>query len=281
MSVGKIDLTAITSSLTRRDDGIWVACEQRAVSYPDEGNDACYLFEDDSFWFQHRNRVITELVSRFSPQSTFFDIGGGNGCVSNALQQAGIDTVLVEPGPAGARNARKRGLSNVIQSTLEDAGFAERSISAAGVFDVVEHIEQHDHFISNLGRFLQPNGLLYITVPAFRFLWSFEDEYAGHFRRYTTRSLTELLTRNGFTVNYCGYLFSFLLPPILLLRSIPCRLGLRKTVSVEVARKEHSGGSRITRQLTNSLLNRELHSIRRLKQIPFGSSCIAVATKTR
>src|SRR5206468_2512827 len=40
---------------------------------------------------------------------------------------------------------------------------------------------------------LQPGGILIVTVPAFQFLWSEHDEAAHHFRRYSMRTLEQLL----------------------------------------------------------------------------------------
>ncbi len=182
-----IDMTTLASQLCQNPDGIWVASSQRGISYPEDGNDACFELEDNSFWFRHRNRVIVDLVRSFCPDELFFDIGGGNGCVAKALQDAGFRVALVEPGRGGVRNARLRGLETVVQSTLEDAGFAPESIGAAGIFDVLEHIESDGEFASMLHRYLRPDGYLFVTVPAYPFLWSVDDVHAGHYRRYTFR----------------------------------------------------------------------------------------------
>ncbi len=274
-----IDITAISSNLGQREDGVWVARHQRDVSYPVEGNEACFAVEEESFWFCHRNNVITQLVGRFSPSTVFFDIGGGNGCVSNALQSAGIDAVLLEPGPTGAHNAKKRGVRTVIQSTLEDAGFARQSIPSAGLFDVLEHIHNDTDFLRLVYDCLQPNGTLYVNVPAFQFLWSRDDVHAGHFRRYTTNSLSSLLIRCGFNVTYCSYMFSFLVPPILLFRSIPSWLGFRKSLSKAATKKEHAGGTGFVHYVVQRLVSSELNRVKKGKSIRCGSSCIAVATK--
>ena len=69
-----------------------------------------------------------------------FDIGGGNGFVSLGVQGAGIETVLVEPGPEGAQNAKNRGLQHVVCASFQNAAFESGKIPAIGVFDVVEHI---------------------------------------------------------------------------------------------------------------------------------------------
>lgn len=274
-----IDVAEFASNLCQREDGIWLARSQREISYPVSGNESCFAVEDGSFWFAHRNRVISELVRRYSPDAAFFDIGGGNGCVSMALQTAGFESVLVEPGPSGAMNAKRRGLNTVIQSTLQDAGFKSASIPAAGVFDVVEHIENDTEFAGQLCDYLVPGGYLFVTVPAFESLWASDDVHAGHFRRYTVKSLSQLLTHCGFELAYSGYLFSFLVPSILLCRTIPSRLGFRKSVSGAVTRREHAGGGGFIRWIIQSLLNAEFRKVESGKSIQIGSSCIAVAKK--
>ena len=38
------------------------------ISYPDEGNEACFAVEDESFWFRHRNACLVEMVRNFTPE---------------------------------------------------------------------------------------------------------------------------------------------------------------------------------------------------------------------
>lgn len=274
-----IDLTTIAANLMPDTSGIWFARDQAKVSYPSNGNESCAAIEDASYWFRHRNDVITHLVSKLSPNATFVDIGGGNGCISNALQCAGIDVALLEPGPFGARQAKQRGIKTVIQSTLENAGFTRNSLPSAGLFDVLEHIQTDVEFLQTIHRHLQPSGLLYLTVPAYEFLWSKDDTYAGHFRRYTTRSLSARLEEAGFKMIFCSYLFSFLVPPIFLLRSIPSRFGFRKPVTSATTEREHSMSAGLAGTILRKCLDVELNRIRTGRRIPFGSSCIAVAMK--
>jgi hypothetical protein len=272
-------LELIASKLELHDNGIWVARDQHDVSYPEDGNVACFAVEDDSFWFQHRNRVISELVKRISPKQTFFDIGGGNGCVSKALQATGIEVVLVEPGANGAMNAKRRGVRTVVQSTLEDAGFFHQSLPSAGLFDVIEHIRDDAGFLRLIRNYLQPQGTLYVTVPAYNFLWSNDDVRAGHYRRYTTGTLTRLLAECGFKIEYSSYLFSFLVAPIFCLRSVPSWAGFRKSLSMETSRTEHCAGRGATNAVVQKIMSAELKKIVLGKRIPFGTSCLAVAKK--
>src|SRR5215813_1634544 len=93
-----------------REPGFWVANASSPVSYPEDGNAECRSVEDSSFWFAHRNACIVEVMKRFPPSGLILDIGGGNGFVSLALEKAGWEVALIEPGIQGAINAKARGL---------------------------------------------------------------------------------------------------------------------------------------------------------------------------
>lgn len=273
------DITKFATNLSLDASGVWLPKDQRAISYPDDGNATCFEVEDESFWFQHRNHAICQLVSQYSPGDVFFDVGGGNGCVAHALKLSGEDVALVEPGPDGARNAVSRGISTVVQATLEDAGFKENSLPSVGLFDVVEHIEDHKKFMKSVFGLLRPGGTLYMTVPAYNFLWSVDDVHAGHFRRYTVSSATKLLKGLGFEVRYSGYLFAALIPAIFLFRSIPTYLGIRKSITASTTEKEHSQKVGFIGAMINRSLSLELKRIKKSRQIPLGSSCVVVASK--
>jgi SAM-dependent methyltransferase len=258
-------------------DGIWRSKAQSSISYPEEGNEVCFQIEDQSFWFNHRNSCIVKIVQRFPPEDLFFDVGGGNGFVSLALANAGIKTVLVEPGDKGVVNARNRGVQNIIHSTLEDAGFKDRSLPAVGMFDVLEHIQDDGKFLRTLHGLMRPNGRLYITVPAHQWLWSVVDHDSGHYRRYTTRSLNDVLTRSDFKVEYATYFFLPLVFPIYLFRTLPSRLGYRKGGGVEGCQGELSSHSPLVNKALKHTLGIELSIINK-RQIPLGASCIIVAS---
>lgn len=265
----------LTHKLELGEDGIWFSKACSEVSYPASGNQDCFEIEESSFWFQHRNRCLVACVRTFPPQGVIFDIGGGNGFVSAGLQADGWDSVVVEPGRRGALNARQRGLKGIICSTLEDAEFRDHSLPAIGVFDVIEHIQEERPFLLTLRRLLMKDGRIYITVPAFNWLWSSDDVFAGHHRRYTLSSVRRALECAGLEVEFASYIFAFLPLPVFLVRSIPSRLGLRSPVGPNSARQHSSLPS--ARTVADFALDWELKAIRQRRPIPFGASCLVVA----
>lgn len=273
-----LDIASLAPDLERREPGIWFARRQGAVSYPAHGNAACLAVEDRSFWFRHRNRCIVSLVRRTPLDGVFLDIGGGNGYVAKGLTSAGIGCVLVEPGIDGALAAHARGIDPVICARLEDTGLPSGSIGAAGMFDVLEHIEDEATVLHQVHTLLKPAGRLFLTVPAYQFLYSVDDVVAGHFRRYSISSLARALDRAGFRVEFASYMFAPLPPLIFLLRTVPGHLGLRRGADPERDAAEHAPEGMAAR-LMDRLLAAEYRRIEASRSLPIGASCLCAAVK--
>jgi len=275
----QFDLATLAPALEQREPGLWFAREKpETISYPAHGNAACLAVEDRSFWFRHRNAVIAEIAGRFHPRGIFLDVGGGNGFVAKALIAAGIDCVLVEPGVDGALAARSRGVQPVICARLEDANLPAGCAASIGLFDVLEHLEDEAAALHLLHSLLQPSGRLFLTVPSYQFLFSSEDEAAGHFRRYTIPRLRRVLAASNFRVEFSSYVFAPLPPLIFLSRTLPTWLGMRHAKTHDLPVAEHTPGGPAAWAM-DRMLNLELRRLRAGKPCPFGGSCLCVASR--
>jgi SAM-dependent methyltransferase len=275
-----MDINSIATNIKLQDDGIYYPKGgTESISYPSEGNDHCFQIEKNSFWFKHRNNIIIDAVKHHCPDNVFFDVGGGNGFVAKGLTESGIEAILVEPG-SGTQNAKKSGLPWVICSTLNGAGFRESSLGSVGLFDVVEHIQDDLGFLKEVHRYLKPGGLVFITVPAYKLLWSSEDVYAGHFRRYTLRSMRRVLKNAGFQPVYSTYFFSILPLPILFARCIPSWLGIKtKNHDLNKQLKDHQHDKGLLTRMMDAIWDKERSRLQKGRRIPFGGSCFFIATK--
>lgn len=261
--------------------GIWRANVAAAadLSYPADHNAACFQIEDGSFWFTHRNRCIIAAVRRFPPDGFILDIGGGNGFVAQGLIAAGFETALLEPGSAGAHNAKqRRRVPTVINATIDEARIRPGSVPNIGLFDVLEHIDDDRLFVRRLYDIIRPGGFLYLTVPAFDWLWSMSDVDAMHYRRYTRRTLTDVLT-GAFEVLYSTYVFQRLVPISMLLRALPYRLGLARPGRAELYEREHAVERRRLAGVLNWMLDHEVTAIAAGKSLVTGSSLLVVARR--
>ena len=259
---------------------IWHPETLREVSYPTDGNDAYAPIEETSYWFKHRNSILLAAFANYPPAGDIYDIGGGNGIISSFLQQHGFGVVLVEPG-TGAMKARQRGVQRIVRSTLEDANFLPSSITSAGAFDVLEHTADDVAFIDVVRELLQPGGRFYVTVPALGSLWSGEDVAAGHYRRYSPRTLARAMRQGGLEVEFVSYFFSWLIGPIFLMRTLPFRLSLN-TVRRMTSHQIHAAHSLPAwlYPVVERAHRWEEKRIRDGRRIPTGTSLLCVARRT-
>ncbi len=269
-------IRSITSSLDIQK-GIWMSAVNNAISYPAEGNIDCFHVEENSYWFNHRNEILKLVISEHSRGKRFFDIGGGNGFVTKALQDMGFEAWLVEPGYDGIINAKSRGVKNLINATFECAGFESGMLDNIGLFDVLEHIESDQEIIDKIYQATSPGGRIFITVPAYSFLWSDADVNAGHFRRYSRKTARHILERAGFNVLYDTCFFSFLVPLIFILRTIPYRVLKRKKAGD--MEEVHNIKWELVSKLINRLCRYEMRKITHKNKILFGSSCLIISEK--
>ena len=87
----------------------------------------------------------------------------------------------------------------------DESGKFTSSLDAVAYINVLEHIEDDRLALQHAHHSLSPDGHLLIFVPALKFLYSELDKKVGHFRRYSKRELTDVVTSAGFRIESCRY----------------------------------------------------------------------------
>jgi SAM-dependent methyltransferase len=186
-------------------------------------------FEERSFWFSARNRLILWALSRFFPDTrSLMEIGVGTGFVMRAMRDAlpGARLSASDAYIEGLRFAGKRlgDAVNLLQMDARRIPF-RGEFDVIGLFDVLEHIDDDRAVLKELGKALKPGGGLVLTVPQHMFLWGPFDEAGFHKRRYGTRELEEKARAAGFDVIFKTSFVSLLLPLLYLSRLRSRRAG--------------------------------------------------------
>lgn len=171
--------------------------------------------EPHSFWFRARNALLAWALGRQDPAPrSFLEIGCGTGYVLRGIaeQHPHLELTGSELFVDGLGIARSRvPQADLIQLDARDIPFAE-AFDAVGAFDVLEHIEADELVLDQMYRALRPGGLLMISVPQHRWLWSSADDQAHHVRRYTRRELEDKISAAGFDIVHSTSFVSLLLP---------------------------------------------------------------------
>jgi SAM-dependent methyltransferase len=217
------------ADLPPTSDGVRVVDAAVEINYPDEGLEHLGLDGGRGYWFDHRARAVVDVLEVATPARTIWDVGAGAGSMSTRLARAGYDVVSVEPQPKGAAAIARLHCGAVFCGSLESLRLPAHAVGIIGLFDVIEHLDDPRALVAEAMRVLEPAGIVVVTVPALPLLWSNADDVAGHQRRYTRRSLDEFMRSCGLHRVSSQYLFASLVPPAIALRTIPYRLGRRRT----------------------------------------------------
>jgi SAM-dependent methyltransferase len=219
--------------------------------------------------------MIMDALDRHAPNTeSMLEVGCGTGFVLQGLHERhpGLRLVGGELLVEGLRIARERvPAAELLQLDARHIPF-DGAFDAVGAFDVVEHIDEDEEVLAQLHRALRPGGIVLLTVPQHRWLWSAADDYARHRRRYTRRELVSKLRAAGFELCQVTSFVTLLLPAMAAFRILQSR---RKTfepgedlrVSVNV------------RSPLESIMLVEEVLIRHGVSLPIGGSLLAVARR--
>lgn len=232
--------------------------------------------EMGNFWFQARNQLIIWALQRYFPDlRCFLEIGCGTGFVLSGVAAAFQAAKLTgsEIFSAGLPYAAERlPQAELLQMDARTIPYVEH-FDVVGAFDVLEHIAEDEQVLHEIHKALHPRGGLILTIPQHPWLWSYQDEYACHVRRYTVTELRKKIAAAGFTILYDTSFVSLLLPMMWL---------SRRRYSVQ---NDYNPLSelRISR-LANLILGMFMALERRLIQLgvrfPAGGSLLLVARKS-
>jgi SAM-dependent methyltransferase len=82
------------------------------------------------------------------------------------------------------------------------------------LLDVLEHIPADAEVLLQIKQALKPGGLLFVTTPALKCFWSYNDEIIHHVRRYAKRDFARLAEATRLRLLRASY-FMFFLSPLL------------------------------------------------------------------
>lgn len=232
--------------------------------------------EENYFWFRVRNKMILWALGKYGASvSSFMEIGCGTGFVLQGIARhfSNIRLVGSEIYPEGITFAAERiARCEFIQMDARKIPFINE-FDAIGAFDLIEHVEEDETVLQQIHQALKPDGLLILTVPQHRWLWSPVDKNACHVRRYAVRELHEKIACADFTIVRSTSFVTSLLPLMLI-----SRIFQRGKSEIYNPYTEFQINS-ILNRLLEKFLDLEIGLIRMGVSFPVGGSRLVVAKK--
>lgn len=195
-----------------------------------------FAVEDRHWWFAARRKIVFSLIKAFTrvPRGAdILDVGCGTGAFLKALTQD-YSAFGIDLSPLAIEQCHARGLSRVAVGTLDGFPFPNKHFHLVTMLDVIEHIDDDLAALRLAKGLLTNNGYLFLTVPAFPFLWSKHDEMNRHKRRYKKKELKTRLEQSGYTIDFISYYNTFLFPIALIERLFEKSLHLTPSSALRI-----------------------------------------------
>lgn len=171
-------------------------------------------------WESARYSFFVEKIKskiELNKSVTIFDIGCGDAFFISQIKRdfpnvtcVGIDinfnTSLIE-------NLKKNRSDVFLYQSIDDALKNHPQVDLILLMDVIEHIENDVGFLETVVKPIadQYQSLIYITVPAYQFLFTNHDTFLGHYRRYNNTLLKKNVNISGLLPLETGYFFTSLI----------------------------------------------------------------------
>ncbi len=131
-------------------------------------------------------------------EGPFLDIGCGIGDISLYLAKKGWTGTAIDYSDIAIERTKKNLAAypniDVKKTALEEM---TGQYKTALMWDVLEHIEHDEAALKKISTLLAPGGKILIAVPSNPREWRWDDQFYGHFRRYTVADMTRKMTNAG------------------------------------------------------------------------------------
>jgi 2-polyprenyl-3-methyl-5-hydroxy-6-metoxy-1,4-benzoquinol methylase len=137
------------------------------------------------------------------------DIGAGNGDFLARMKRLGWETVGVETDVKAAAYARSSSGADIVEGTVFDAAFDEKTFDAIALNHVVEHVDGVSSLLHECRRLLKPGGRVAILTPNAASLGSrlLKHSWRGweaprHLQLFTPGTLNWFMEKADFEIDF-------------------------------------------------------------------------------
>jgi SAM-dependent methyltransferase len=245
---------------------------------PDEYKNLAQV-EVEHWFYAGKRDIVRYWIRRFHPlrnTDLLADCGAGTGIFAGEMRSH-CRVVAVDDFEESLDFLRARlGEESVRKGSCTQLPLADDSVDVLTALDVIEHVQDDRAALGEFVRVVRPGGLVVITVPALMALWSDWDVSLRHFRRYTRKSLLEVIPAR-FEILHANYVNVAVLPAVYAVRKFR---GLKERLGFKTAARSEDA---IPPRWLNQLLKRTFvgPACQSRVRFPAGVGLIAVLRKSQ
>ncbi len=274
-----------------QEQGIFVPRHRphhRHDDYDETGFDVLIRMQREHFWYRGRHNLLLnvlkkEILRHYGKAESLRAIDMGGGCGGWLEYIHTHNSGMFRELALGDSSIRALSLAEPVvasfatryQIDLLDLGWCEEW-DIVFLLDVLEHIRDHEAVLRQVRRSMRPGGLLFVTTPALKFFWTYNDELSQHQRRYSKQDFRALGKQAHLELLRTEYFMFFLSPALLLSRILlrPSASATPKQLQDHLART-HSIPAKSINELFTKIFSLEATMVE-FVNFPWGTSILAV-----
>lgn len=174
----------------------------------------------NDYWAQTRRSILEDWITDINPEY-LLDVGCGSAYLADYFSKFIKSANGIDANRESIRIANDRtGIDSAIIGDAKRLPYQDSVFDCVFLADVIEHFEDPAPVLKECYRVLTHDGVIFISVPAFRWLWGPHDEQNDHLDRYTINRLSRIIEDTGFSLNRHRYTNFFPLPAYFILQRI-------------------------------------------------------------
>lgn len=152
----------------------------------------------------YKKYLLDRLFSSYAFESPVLEIGCGIGELFERLKKYDLEGEAIDINQETIEHCKEKCRRLGLNLKVRNEDFfnysTTRNFKTVFMFDILEHIENDQDALQNVSDLLADNGYFLMSVPAKQTLFSKEDRFQGHLRRYERNDLIEKHTNAGLAI---------------------------------------------------------------------------------
>ena len=183
-----------------------------------------YEYEQTYWWYIARLNILKAIFEKFvltqnRKKLQIHNIGSGTGNISKNF--AGYGRIYsIDYSKEALRFNQIYGQRDLVQADAVSLPFKNDYFDVVMLYALLEHVDDDISALKESKRILKKRGVIILTVPAYRFMWSGMDKVAWHKRRYIRSELLNKMDNVDLRKVKFTYFNTFLFPSAVIQRYI-------------------------------------------------------------
>jgi SAM-dependent methyltransferase len=142
---------------------------------------------------------LEQMIDHYQLQPPFLDVGCGIGDLSCYLAGKNWQGKSIDFSETAIEKAQKNLKKFPLITVKNKSLFEEKEkFKTILMWDILEHLEEDEIALQKIHTLLLEGGHLLLAIPSNPSEWRWDDDFYGHYRRYSAQDISDKLIRAGF-----------------------------------------------------------------------------------